>query len=158
MRLTRLFTICVVLATASFATIIACGGGGSKQRPDAAIDAPPPPDAPPAVQNALGQLCPFAAGGGGTACPAGNACVTVTGVGTNTTTGYCTPNCMGMSGICTTGYTGPAGGMPQCALGTGSAGDPADGCAIVCTSNPQCPTGHTCTAVPQQTVKICVPT
>ncbi len=162
MRLTRLFAVCLVIATASIATIVSCGGGGSKGGVDANgnIDSSGNNiDAPGQVTNALGQLCPFATGGGGTECPVGNACVTVTGVGSNANTGYCTPDCMNSTAICATGYTGPAGGVPRCALTTGSGSSP-DGCAIECTANPQCPTGMTCTLVPgQQTpIKICVPT
>jgi hypothetical protein len=144
------------LAMLVVVAIAACGGGSAK-KPDAAVDA----KAIDAVNvvNALGQLCPFAAGGGGTMCPAGNVCVMVTGVGTNTTTGYCSPDCNGMTTICTTGYTGPAGGSPQCAL-TPQGMTTAHGCAIVCTTMAQCGTGLSCVTVPNQNppVKICVPT
>jgi len=139
---------------------IGCGGGGKSGGGDDVVDIDAPAvsiDAPPAGPNPLGQLCPTAAGGGGTACPAGASCVTITGVGTNTTTGYCTPNCMAMNAICTTGYTGPAGGMPQCALSP-AAGQPANGCAIVCTAGAQCGTGLSCIPVPGQAVMVCVPT
>ncbi|HEU0033148.1 MAG TPA: hypothetical protein VFQ53_21090 [Kofleriaceae bacterium] len=155
MRLSHLLFVCLV----GISSLVACGGGkdggGGGGSADAAVDSPPPIDSPPPVQNALGQLCPFAAGGMGQPCPAGNACVTLQGLG-STTTGYCTPDCMNMTTLCTTGYTGPAGGMPQCALTT-AAGQPPNGCAIVCTDNAQCPTGLSCLQVPMNTVKICVP-
>jgi hypothetical protein len=55
--------------------------------------------------------------------------------------------------------------MEVCALvvdtgsgsGSGSGSATPNGCAIICTADTQCPTGMTCTAVPMQTVKICVP-
>lgn len=157
MRITRLSVLFVLVGSMS----AACGGddgdgGGTVDAPAVVVDAPMI-DAAPMTTNALGQLCPIAMGGGGTACPAGNACTSLMGVGTNMTTGYCTPNCMNMAAICTTGYTGPAGGQPQCAL-SASMGAPPTGCAIVCQNTPQCPTGLTCTPVPGQTVMVCVPT
>src|SRR5687768_17440785 len=137
-----------------------CGGGGSSggDDDDPPIDAPDQPDidAPPPAVNALGQLCPIMAGGGGTECPAGNDCVALMGVGTNTTTGYCTPNCMNMNSICSTGYTGPAGSMQVCAL-SAAQGQPPTGCAIICTAQNQCGTGLSCTPVPGQNVMVCVP-
>ena len=90
----------------------------------------------------------------GTECPAGNSCVAIMGLGSQTT-GYCTPNCNNMTSICTTGYTGPAGGQPQCALSMAQ-GQPPNGCAIICMQTNQCPTGLSCTAVPGQNVSICV--
>ncbi len=156
MRMTRLFGVCLFVAS-TFAT--ACGGGGgSKPGADASVNQDGSvvlTDAPPQSNNALGQLCPLMAGGGGAACPTGNNCVGLMGLG-STTTGYCTPDCMNTAAICTTGYTGPAGGMPQCALVT-AMGQPPNGCAIVCTATAQCPTGLTCTPVPNQPVMICVP-
>jgi len=150
-----------LVLSAVLAVFAACGGGSSgDDKPnnvDASVDAKVFMDAPPSATNALGQLCPFMQGGGGTACPADHACVQLTGVGTNTTTGYCTPDCMATDSICSTGYTGPAGSMQVCALTT-MQGSPANGCAIICTDNTQCPTGLSCTMVPMQTVKVCVPT
>ena len=139
-----------------FIALIAAACGGGESAPvvvDAAIDAAEPVDAPPSGPNALGQLCPVAAGGMGTACPAGNTCVAIMGLGSQTT-GYCSPMCMNMTSICTTGYTGPAGGMPQCALGP-PGGQPA-ACAIVCQQTSQCPTGLNCTPTGQQNISICV--
>jgi len=156
MRLSRLSAVSSVFVSVVIA--VACGSSGSSKKPDAAVvkmDAAI--DSPAQVQNALGQLCPFMTGGGGTPCPAGNACVKITGVGSNANTGYCTPDCMGMNSICTTGYTGPSGGQPQCALSAGS-GSAANGCAIVCVNPADCGTGLTCTQVTGQQVKICVPT
>ncbi|MDB4956645.1 MAG: hypothetical protein JWO36_4214 [Myxococcales bacterium] len=156
--ISRLFSVTLVLGIALGATIIACSDSKKPNvSPDAKVflDAKVFMDAPAVAANALGQLCPFAAGGGGSACPTGNDCVTLMGLG-STTTGYCTPMCMGNNATCTTGYTGPAGGMPVCALSTGS-GSNANGCAIICTTPAQCPTGMACTMVPMQTVKICVP-
>lgn len=104
-------------------------------------------DAPGGTTNALGQTCDAA----NPACPAGNACITITGIGSSTT-GYCSPMCAGDTAICTTGYTGPAGGQPMCALG--AQGSPPDACAIVCTASAQCPTGLTC-QMANATVMIC---
>ncbi|HEY4240044.1 MAG TPA: hypothetical protein VGM88_09525 [Kofleriaceae bacterium] len=164
MQLSRLFAATFVVSIASVATIVSCGGddGGSgtpdakhvdaahhdtSSGSDAAIDTP-------SGVNALGQLCPAASGGSGTACPTGNDCVSITGLG-STTTGYCTPDCGGDDTVCSTGYTGPSGGMEVCALTTGSGSD-ATGCAIICTAATQCPTGMECD-VAQGTTKICVP-
>lgn len=141
--------------------LAACGGdddgdGGDNNPIDAAIDSAnnidASPDAPPA-SNALGQTCDFAA----PQCPTGNVCTGLQGVG-STTTGYCSPMCMNMNAICTTGYTGPAGGMPVCALSEG-AGQPPTLCAIICTMNTQCPTGLQCIPVPGQNppVSVCAP-
>jgi hypothetical protein len=150
MRITRAILVLFVLA------IAACGGD-SKKNPDAK---PPTPDAnttpdasPPDAMtaNALGTLCDN--NNQTMPCPAGNQCVVVTGVGSQTQ-GYCSPVCNGMDTICSTGYTGPAGGMERCALG--AQGQPPDACVIICTAPAQCPTGTACTAVTGQTVKICV--
>jgi hypothetical protein len=159
MRLSRLLSVTVVIGVAAAATIFACGGDDH-----AKVDAPKVfmdgnkvfMDAPAAGANGLGQLCPFAAGGAGSACPAGDACVKLNGVG-SATTGYCTPNCAGSNAVCITGYTGPAGGMPECALTVGS-GSGVTGCAIVCTSPAQCPTGMGCVQAPGSGAPmICVP-
>jgi hypothetical protein len=156
MRLSRIVSATFVVGVTAAATIFACGGGGGKT-PDAKVymDGKVFMDAPPAGANGLGQLCPFGSGGMGSACPGSDACVKLQNLG-SATTGYCTPNCNGMDSICTTGYTGPAGGMPKCALTVGS-GSSASGCAIICTDTTQCPTGMGCVMVPMNTVKICVP-
>jgi hypothetical protein len=136
--------------------LVACGGGdddGDGQT----IDAPQGIDAPTAIDaaidapttNALGTVCSFA----NPQCPAGNTCTGVMGVG-STTMGWCSPMCMNMNSICSTGYTGPAGGMPVCALTMQGSTTPVL-CAIICTAQNQCPTGLTCTAVPNQNVMIC---
>jgi hypothetical protein len=169
MRLSSLFSVAFVVAIAVGATIIACGSsGGNNNGADAKVykDAPgsgsgsgsgsanPNPD----VTAGLGQLCPAAQGGAGSACGSADECVLITGLG-STTTGYCTPNCAGSNAGCTTGYTGPAGGQPVCALTTGSgsgSGSGATGCAIVCTGIAQCPGGMQC-VVAQGTTMICVP-
>ena len=140
---------------AALLIVMACGGGGGAKMPDAAVVDAPATDAGPAV-NALGQLCPFAAGGGGMMCPAGNTCVKITNVGTNANTGFCTPACMAKDVLCSTGYTGPAGGVPKCIL-TPMTNAPATGCAIVCTTMAQCPTGLSCVSA-NATTKVCVPT
>jgi hypothetical protein len=109
-------------------------------------------DAPAGGGNALGQVCSNTV-----VCPTGNACTGVSGVG-STTSGWCTPPCTQAGTECTTGYTGPAGGMPQCALTTAT-GAPPTQCAIICTTTAQCPTGLSCIAVPGQSppVSICAP-
>lgn len=147
----------LVAAIALVLGLVACGGGDDGGD-GVVIDAPTAIDAAVAVDaapttNALGTVCSFAS----PACPAGNQCTGVMGVG-STTMGWCSPMCMNMTTICTTGYTGPAGGMPNCAL-TMAQGQPPNLCAIICTSTPQCPTGLTCTAVPGQNppVSICAP-
>ena len=158
MRLSRLISVTFVVGVAATATIIACGGGGGGGNPDSKVymDAKVFMDAPVGgSNNGLGQLCPFGSGGAGSACPAADACVKLMGLG-SATTGYCTPNCNGSNAVCINGYTGPAGGMPVCALSVGS-GSAASGCAIVCTDATQCPTGMGCATVPMQTIKICVP-
>ena len=159
MRFARLSVLFILVSGSTFA---ACGGDDGGGGGGGNVDAPqvvdaPMIDAPPMTTNALGQLCPTAMGGGGTACPAGNACTSLMGVGTNMNTGYCSPNCMNMTAVCTTGYTGPAGGQPQCALSL-SMGTPPSLCAIVCTATTQCPTRLTCTPVPNQNVMVCVAT
>lgn len=132
----------------------ACGGDDDVETP---IDAPPvvidaPVDAPPAV-NALGTVCTFA----NPTCPEGNVCTGLQGVG-STTMGYCSPQCMNMNALCSTGYTGPAGGMPVCALSEAQ-GAPPTLCAIICTMNTQCPSGLQCIPVPGQNppVSVCAP-
>jgi hypothetical protein len=159
MRLSRLLSVTIVVGVAAAATIFACGGDdhAKADAPKVFMDSKVFMDAPGGGSgNGLGQLCPFGSGGGGTACPAADACVKLTGLG-SATTGYCTPNCAGSNGICTTGYTGPAGGTPVCALSVGS-GSGATGCAIVCTDATQCPTGMGCVQAPGSGApKICVP-
>ena len=164
MRLSRLLSTTVVIGIASAATIFACGGGGGGNNPDAKVfkDSKPFLDSASGVSGGLGQLCPFSAGGAGSACPQGDACVALQGLG-STTTGYCTPNCGTNASACTTGYTGPTGGMPECALvtagsgsGSGSGTSTPNACAIICTEVSQCPGGMEC-IVAQGTTKICVP-
>lgn len=166
MRLSSLFSAAFVVGISAGATIIACGGGGGGNNNGA--DAKVYKDAPgsgsgsgsgsgnpnPDVTAGLGQLCPAAQGGAGSACGSADSCVLITGLG-STTTGYCTPNCAGSNTGCTTGYTGPTGGQPVCALSVGS-GSGATGCAIVCTGVAQCPGGMEC-VVAQGTTMICVP-
>jgi hypothetical protein len=138
--------------------LVACGGKSDDDDDQAVIDAPGGAiDAPmqnidaAGGTNALGTVCSFAS----PQCPAGNTCTGVQGLG-STTMGWCSPMCMNMNSICTTGYTGPAGGMPVCALST-AMGAPPSLCAIVCTMQSQCPTGLTCTQVPNQNAMICAP-
>lgn len=151
----HLFAVCLF---AMFA-VVGCGGGSSGDDDNPAIDAPSGIDAPPVTPdaasgtNALGQVCPLAQGGGGTMCPAGNTCVGLEGIGSQTT-GYCSPMCNGNTAVCTAGYTGPAGGMPQCALTPPGQQTPVL-CAIVCSDANQCPTGLTCQPVPGQAVMVC---
>jgi hypothetical protein len=144
----RSISIRILGALALVLTFAACGGdddgddggdGVAIDAPNQTIDAPLVTDAP-AVTNALGQTCNAAAPD----CPAGNSCVVLTGLGSQTT-GYCSPQCMNMNTLCSTGYTGPAGGMPVCAV-TEAEGAPPSLCAIVCMmgNNAQCPTGLTC--------------
>jgi hypothetical protein len=63
-----------------------------------------------------------------------------------------------MNTLCSTGYTGPAGGTPVCALSEAQ-GAPPSLCAIICTMNTQCPTGLQCIPVPGQNppVSVCAP-
>lgn len=156
----RSMSIRILAAFALTLGFVACGGGDDGDddvqtidAPAATIDAPDVAiDAPPA-SNALGQVCSFAAPN----CPAGNTCTGLQGVG-SATMGYCSPMCMNMNAICTTGYTGPAGGNPVCALSEAQ-GAPPTLCAIICTMNPQCPTGLQCIPVPGQNppVSVCAP-
>jgi len=111
---------------------------------DAAIDAPP-------AGNSLGQVCDFA----NPMCPAGHTCTGIQDVG-STTMGYCSPMCTRMGGECAAGYTGPAGGMPVCALSMAGSPDPTL-CAIICTMPAQCPTGLSCIPVTGQNVSVCAP-
>ncbi len=119
--------------------LAACGGKDAPKTPDAAVvvDAPKV-DAPPAATNFLGQRCGATAG----ACPAGHTCALIRGLG-NQMEGYCSPSCMAMDTKCSAGYTGPAGGVPRCALGP--AAGQGELCAIECTLDTQCPTGLKCT-------------
>ena len=137
----------------------ACGGdddGDGNNPVDAAIDSPSAIDAPidsPPAGNPLGQVCTFA----NPMCPAGSTCTGLQGVGSQTM-GYCSPMCTQQGGECAAGYTGPAGGQPQCALTTAQ-GQPPSLCAIICTMNTQCPSGLQCIAVPGQNppVSVCAP-
>ena len=134
----------------------ACGGDDGDV---VAIDARTPDssgstiDAPPSGTNALGQLCSQAM-----PCPsAEDRCVTLMGVGSQTM-GYCSPQCVQGGNQCTSGYTGPATGQPQCALSM-AAGSPPTLCAIVCASGTDCPSGLSCIPVPgqPQPVSVCAP-
>jgi hypothetical protein len=136
------------------ALIVTSCGGSSTKTPDAkpSIDAAPPvPDAKPVVPNALGQICK-----NGTPCPAGSNCVALDLINPQPTSGYCTPPCSGENDMitCKTGYTGPATGAPVCGLSTAQ-GAPPNACAIGCMTDPDCPVGLKCAAVPQQTFKLC---
>lgn len=157
----RTISIRVLAALALVLSFAACGGdddgddggdGVTIDAPNQVTDAPPVATDAPAASNALGQVCTLGAAG---ACPAGNTCVAVGGVGSQTM-GWCSPMCMNMNAICSTGYTGPAGGMPVCAINE-AMGAPPTLCAIVCTAgmNAQCPTGLTCQPVPNAGVSIC---
>lgn len=151
----RTISIRILGALALVLAFAACGGdddgddggdGNTIDAPAQTIDAPVVVDAP-AATNALGQVCTL---GAADACPAGNTCVAIMNVGSQTM-GWCSPMCMNMNSICSTGYTGPAGGMPVCAI-TEMTGAPPTLCAIIC--NPamqQCPTGLTCQMVNAQT-------
>lgn len=152
----------ILSALALSVALAACGGSGSgddistvdARAVDArVVDAPAGSiDAPTGGSNALGQVCSQTV-----ACPAGNTCTGVSGVG-STTMGWCTPTCTQQGGECAAGYTGPAGGMPVCALTTAQ-GAPPSQCAIICTAAAQCPSGLQCIPVPGQTtpVSICAP-
>jgi len=162
-----------VLLFTSF-VLAACSGGGGKggnNGADGGGDGTPPVDMSPGLTG-LGQKC----GTGLPACPA-NApeCFGLVQGGT----AYCSPDCLvdataktnaqgqipqtGAGALtpppdttkCTTGYTGGAVGMPQCAiiLSTTPMDNPLKpntnytaikmGCAIVCTGG-MCPSGMTC--------------
>lgn len=145
-------TIAHVFVVLAAVALSACSGGSDSKTPDAAVvkmDAAVKLDAAPTPTNALGQLC----GQMTAACPTGHNCVIITGLGSQTT-GYCSPSCKGAPAACTTGYTGPAGGQPQCVLGP--MGTP-EACAVACGTDANCPTGLKCLAVPgnMQGVKIC---
>jgi hypothetical protein len=161
MRLSFVFSICLVVAAAA-----ACGGGGGggNGNNDAAADVPV--DMPPALAG-LGQKC----GTGLPACPA-NApeCFGLVANGT----AYCSPDCLtGGAGKtnaqgqfmaitpppdnakCTAAFTGTVG-MPVCAiiLSTTPMDNPLKpntnytaikmGCAVVCGSGATCPPGMAC--------------
>jgi len=118
------------------------GSGGTVDAPNGTIDAPS------GGTNALGVVCSMTV-----ACPAGNSCTILQGLGSQTM-GYCTPMCSGqMSTECATGYTG--GGRAVCALST-MQGAPPTACAIICTAPADCPNGLACTPVPNQMASICV--
>jgi len=154
----------LALAALTFSLgVAACGGGDDDDDTVVVVDAAPLDPADAGTQttpdastgggtNALGQLCSATL-----ACPDGNTCTSLQGLG-STTMGYCSPTCTQAGSECATGYTGPAGGQPVCALSAGE-GQPPSQCAIVCTAPTQCPTGLACTAVPGQTqpVSVCVP-
>ena len=148
MRSTRWSAVLVMMFAAA-----ACGDdGGSSPPVDApkAVDAPMQQmDAPPQGTNALGQVCDQM-----TACPDGNACIILAGIGSQTR-GYCSPACMNMNSICSTGYMGPVGSNQQCAVPEMN-GQPPNRCVIVCQEQAECPTGLTCTQAPDQQFKVCV--
>lgn len=144
----------------------ACGddGGSTKPKVDAPMqqmDAPATPmDMPQSGGNALGQSCTFNMDPTMTGCPAAHSCTNIDVMGASDMMGYCSPMCTPMNGACATGYTGPAGGMPQCALTT-AMGQPPTLCAIVCTTNANCPAGLTCAVVqpaapPNPEIKACI--
>lgn len=131
----------------------ACGGDDGDvvaidaRTPDGAvsvIDAPPSTGA-----NVLGQLCDTSTA----PCPEGNMCVIITGLG-NQTAGYCSPMCTQSGTECATGYTGPATGIPRCALGPPGSSVPTQ-CAILCTAEGDCPTGLACLPVTGQSASVC---
>ena len=144
LKFSRVFLFAVI------SLAVACGDDGGANPP---VDAPLAIDAP-SSSNALGQPCAIMTAG---SCPAAHACTGIMGVG-STTMGYCSPMCNAMDALCSTGYTGPAGGTPRCVLSTAQ-GAPATLCAIICTANTQCPTGLMCLPVPgqPQPVSICAP-
>lgn len=121
------------------------GSGGTVDAPGGTVDAPS------GGANALGQLCSMSM-----ACPAGNTCTFLQGLGSQTM-GYCTPMCTMSGGECAAGYSGPSTGRPVCALTMQGSMTPV-ACAIVCTAPADCPSGLACTPVPgqQQPVSICV--
>jgi hypothetical protein len=148
MRKLSLFTT-LILAVA--VGVSACGdddddGDDVADTPDADTSgtpdaAPETPDATPlASAENLGQPC---GGAGSVACPGGEDCVTITGIGSQTE-GFCTVPCTGEGDTvsCSNGYAG--GGTPACALDDGAGGG---FCAVLC--NPagsgECATGTVCT-------------
>ena len=89
--------------------------------------------------NPLGIVCTA-----NVACPDGGMCIKYA---PGDQQGICTPACTAAdSSPCTNGYAGPAGGMPECVL-TNPATNMLAGCAIICSSADQCPTGTQCTPV-----------
>lgn len=96
MRLSRLFSMTLIVGISTGATIIACssGGGGKNVTPDAKVfkDAPGQPmDAPAGGGvSGLGQKC----GSGQPACPSTSPdCIALGKAGGAATTSYCTPHC-----------------------------------------------------------------
>jgi hypothetical protein len=135
----------------------ACGGGGDDDTVDAA----------PGTVDAGGggnadAAWPDAAGGGGAAvnlgepcgamaCPGGEDCITLQGLG-STTEGFCTIPCTA-NPDCTDGYVGP--GSPQCVLSDGMM-PPNLSCGIVCTGGAgSCPDGLGCFATGMGATMLC---
>ena len=158
MRISR--AIPLLFAALAF---IACGKSDDKKTNqfDAAPmggnpDAPTigTPDAPMASGvNALDQICDQV-----TACPTGNACTGISGLG-SADKGWCTPDCTaGKDTTCTTGYKGPAGGVPKCALVAQGSQTPS-GCIVICKDDTQCASGMKCQALPapNDKIKACAP-
>jgi len=87
------------------------------------------------------------------ACPAGEDCITLQGLG-STTEGFCTVPCTGQTDTtsCSNGYTG--GGSPACAVDDGAGGFL---CLVTCTlgSTTECDPALQC-ADSMQGVGICV--
>lgn len=143
----------ILLGTAAFAIVVACGGDGKKS-----IDAPPAIDAPGSAidapmidapgsssgSSALGTTCTVGSGSSTQgSCPAGFDCLNLGG-GTNP---WCSKHCTQGSGdMCGSGYTGP--GYATCdfsvMFGSGSA---MMYCSVTCESSigsALCPSPATC--------------
>jgi hypothetical protein len=114
---------------------------------DGSSDGTPPIDAP--YVNALGQVC---TSGQANTCPEGNDCISISTTGGGSLGPYCSPMCMNDNARCTTGYTGPASGMPVCAVGDGTT---TNYCAIICVNNSDCPTGLTCQTFGNPPTSVC---
>ncbi len=147
MRLSRLFSMSIVIGATAAATIIACGGD-SKTTPDSKVymDAKVFMDAPAGGGNAVGMACMAGSGNPQGNCPSGYICAAFQG-GHGA---FCTKPCTQGSGdTCAAGYTGV--GFPACIVQVGSGATAQTVCGIICAEKMAgsiCPSGACTGACP----------
>lgn len=61
--------------------------------------------------------------------------------------GYCSPSCADDAAICSAGYTGPEGGVPDCRVDAQPPSGEADRCIVLCDTEADCPNGLFCFSI-----------